>query len=354
MMNFLSLKRNTAHFLEVQFLRLLAFSLLLLGASACTPTPDLAGWATASSELASDVGTVNKDTSERLQSVVQRLEVCEAQKCVLTEARKSTDWKRKYNSFVENTSTIDATMEAMVLYADAIAALAAKGETGRDAARSILTSVKSILETVGQAYPLAAPFGPVIEEVGALITKAEAQESLARQMHVLEVRGGAIDKLVTGLTLASAAQIKIVDELYRLEVDLLEAEAGPELIGWHNHQLGGTAYKIREELFGASDVSRLHDELGLLALTEKTVAIYRRGLTESEAWSLQRVASLEKIPAAAAVWGETHSEAREILQKCGGIRSLKWSCGNYSAANLVIAGKRIKNLVQPFLEDENS
>lgn len=66
---------------------------------------------------------------------------------------------------------------------------------------------------------------------------------------------------------------------------------------------------------------------------------------KSTQWKKARKQALDAIAKAAAVWRQSHLEAATLLAECGGLRSLRFSCGNYTAANLKLAADRIRVVV---------
>ena len=66
-----------------------------------------------------------------------------------------------------------------------------------------------------------------------------------------------------------------------------------------------------------------------------------------------RKAAIAEIKNAVNAWAKSHEEAATLLKTCGGLRSLRLSCGNFTAAKLKDAATRIQELIAPFQSSAN-
>jgi hypothetical protein len=332
-----------------KFYTLAASLSLAFAISACATTPDLSGWAQNSAELAGAVKSESTNVLKRLDKNIAEMELGakEGWRLAKDEAKQQaliSDWQRWRESYKESSDTIDAGMTAMTLYADSLAKLAAAGETGKEAVEKMSKSLTDIGDLIGVTFPAAPAVLEVVEEIGAIWTKVEAQNSLAEAMALTEPKVGELAALIGQ---AAVAQIAIVDRVNAFERKLISLAAGPSRMAWYIKNKG---YVANEKAFSDADKN---SEDAILATT-KTYMIEalepkfrERGERQAEVkqWVKTRKQALVAIAASASEWQKTHTEATNLLVSCGGFRSLKPACGNYTAASLKLAAGRIKEIV---------
>jgi len=312
-------------------------SVLLI--TGCTATPDLSGWAQNSAEMAGAVSYEHQKVIDRVDGIITHVRVGEKEKWRLL-AHTSEGWVRKRDGFKTHADAIRGTLDFMVLYANAIANLAASGETGADAAKKIGGSVKQIVELVGKSYPLTAAATSFFEQIAEIVTTVQTQDSLADGMSVMQPK---VDALAKFLIRSVDAQKLIVGQIYAAEQRLLREAAGPQAMkAFLNQDVRGS---VEGAIAGGTPIS---GSSGSIADAHAVSIRYRdlvQNLAEAQQWNRKRHAALDAVKTAVDLWRKAHDEARTVLVNCGGFRSLKFSCGNYTAANLKLAAEKIKSVL---------
>lgn len=313
--------------------------IVALLATGCTTTPDLSGWAQNSADLAGAVATENKEVLERLDRNIAELQVGEEEGWQLG-ANNYAGWKQHRDDYTKNASDINAVMGTMVLYANSLANLAAAGETGKEAAEKINSSVGDIVESVGASHPISEGTLKVLKAFADAWTRAQAQNSLAQAMTATDAEIGRMAELVSDV---AAAQKEIVESIRLLERLLIRQAAGPNRMSWFKKNQG---YAEVEKAFadGAS-VERAAAVTYLIESLEPRFRDRERQGVESTQWKKARIEALDDIAASAETWRATHLEAATLLARCGGFRSLQIQCGNFTAANLKLAADQIRAVV---------
>lgn len=312
----------------------------------CSSTPDLGGWAQNSADLAGAISGEQKKVLTRLNDDIVQLKIGEKEEWNLggdSGGYSSKNWQNNRKIYKDAAETIDATMTVMVEYADALADLAASGETGKEAANSIVISVNTIFETVGAAHPAGSTAAKVLEQVAHAVTKVQAQDTLAETMGQMQP---VVDELAGRLTEYIDVQEKIIDSLKRLERTLIREAAGPNRMAWYEQNNG---YKIVEKAFAdtSEDIQTIAVKYQLILLLEPDYREREHKREEVAQWIRARKTTLTRIRGAAKAWQASHMEAKTVLQKCGGLRSLRPACGNYTAANLKLAADIIRESSPP-------
>lgn len=315
--------------------------------TSCTTTPDLNVWAKNSSDLASAISVENKTTLKRIDNDATLVAIGEDEKWQLGSLTSETMAEHK-KTYADASLVVDASMDAMVLYANAIANLAAQGETGRQAGESLLGSFKSILTTIGETYAPSAVVTSALTEVAAIVTRVQAQDRLADTMTRLQP---AVNKLDDAIQQYTTKQADVVDAVANLEVDLYRQQAGPNRLSWYK-QRGG--YTHLEKVYGASLVRENDLPLTLnLAATNYVLLslaarneLYQHELADRAQWLAEQKLTLKRIQMASKAWAKSHDDARQTLANCGGLRSLRYSCGNFTADNLKLAADHIRAVVE--------
>ncbi len=322
---------------------------LVLAISACATTPDLSGWAQNSAELAGVIKAESTNVLTRLDKNIAEMVSGKKEGWWLpvdeAKAKKLiSDWRRWRNSYKASSETIDAGMTAMTLYADSLANLAAAGETGKEAVGKMSKSLADIGNSIGVMFPIAPAVVKIVEEIADIWTRVEAQNSLAEAMMLTDPKVGELAALIEQ---TASAQIAIVQRVNAFERKLIRLAAGPSRMAWYvqNH-----SYQMNEEAFSKAEKNK--DDTVLAAaktyLIEALEPKYRKRAerrVDVKQWVKTRKQALTAIASSASVWQKTHTDATNLLVSCGGFRSLKSACGNYTAANLKLAAGRIKEVV---------
>ena len=302
----------------------------------CTTTPDLSSWAKSSADLAGIVKAENKKVITRLDQNISELEVGKKEEWNLGK-HTPEDWKVKRKGYFENSSDINTVMDTMVLYASALANLAAAGETGGEAVDKIKISV---VKLVGESNPISGTAINVLKEFASAWTKVEAQNTLAEAMTKIDP---SVKNMASSLSKLTKAQKKVINSLYLFEHWLIRQSAGPNRMSWYAKNLG---YKKLEEAFkDGADPLNVAATTILLESLERRYRLRGKRHGEVTQWQKERMQALTNIEKAANAWSLSHSEAAVLLEECGGLHSLSFKCGNYSAANLSLAVETIRTVV---------
>ena len=305
----------------------------------CTTTPDLSGWAKSSADLAGIVKAENKKIITRLDQNISELEVGKKEEWNLGK-HTPEDWKAKRDGYFRNSSDINAVMDTMVLYASALANLAAAGETGGEAVDKIKTSVGKIVKLVGESNPISGATFKVLKEFASAWTKIEAQNTLAEAMTKIDP---SVKNMASSLSDLTEAQQGVIDSLHLFERRLIRQSAGPNRMSWYVKNRG---YKKLEEAFkDGADPLNVAATTILLESLERRYRLRGKRRGEVNQWRKERKRALANIEKAANAWSLSHSEAAVLLEECGGLHSLSFKCGNYSAANLSLAVETIRTVV---------
>lgn len=317
-----------------------AFGLSMLFISGCTTTPDISGWAQNSADLAGAVANEGKQITERLDQNYAQYRIG-TEEGWFTKDRLDK-WKIRRDTFAASKADIDATLEVMTGYADAIAKLAASGETGESAVKNISDSVTKIVDTVGASNPISATALAAFKSFAAAFTRVQAQNSLAEVMTAVD---GDIQSLGKVVKDAAIAQKNVITSIQLQESAMIDERAGKKRMRWYQTHKGFTS--IENEFRDGADPIKAHAVVALISQLEPRYREREQAQVDSIQWKNARVAALDKIVQATETWRKAHSDAASVLQKCGGLRSLRSSCGNYTAANLKLAGEQIRSVVAP-------
>ncbi|NQZ58704.1 MAG: hypothetical protein HRT88_14715, partial [Lentisphaeraceae bacterium] len=319
-------------------------------------------------------GWVKLDTDDRKQYEVMMLSETDA-------------FQNAAKAFIGHTATIDGALAAMVSYSDALANLAAAGETGKESVESLKESVQSISDTLSIAYPPSAVayegFTTLLSEVADIYTRIEDQDSLAIAMEKAEP---AVDNIVRLINEQSTLLERLSVNISTLRVTALRGLNGPAKIGYYEKF---HAYRNIEDLYESILVDctcdrepsnnnplpdycsgtehekntailqchltregALASRLTTLERIKSESVIYRNALTAEYKWSETTIKQLKATSAAAVAWLSTHKKAATFLAQCGGTRSLKSSCNNLTVNNLKSAIERLKVIRDGFDTDE--
>ncbi len=309
---------------------------------ACTTTPDLKGWAQNSADLAGAIGAENKQVSDRIQTDIGLARAGEGEGLVIGDNAANT-WEERRKLYTDTTAMISRCLDTMVLYANAIADLAAKGETGKEAATQLVGSVKGILATVKIAYPFVGPLVGVGEaafgEAAGMFTRVQAQDALAA---VMSEQQPAVVKLASLVAEYAEKQRPIVITINNFEHTYYIEQMGP---AGHWYATHGVA--ANKQIFGQDNPSRSANYSAFLERLQTRYENAHLTIAASDKWTNDRLAALDHVKSAAEQWRQAHEKATETLVNCGGMRSFRSSCGNFTAANLKLAAERIRNILQP-------
>ena len=295
----------------------------------------------------------------------------------LRERYAPKKWQEERSSVLRVTGEVDGLLEDITAYSIALVNLAAKGETGKESVGNALGSLKKISSAA--SIP-AAGFPDVAvklaEELGDLLTRAQAQTSLAAAMAVVADGQGA--QKVAGVLKAYMNE-DVSDLVLALRRDrtLLERyNVGPDTVRFYNlnapwrasqrsYALLNLGDAARQERLGnrseaqvyadllncykpdaqgcprASAVSGLAASQLLVGMVSAEVRGYLDTKSELVMWETARVERIAAMGAALDVWAMEHDRLAAYFKQCAGVRVFKAACAPYSAATLKAAVGRI-------------
>ena len=369
-------------------------------------TPDVKPFADQTSALETAVATEKKAVADKMDSMIALIEKGNSTKPASTLVDMGV-WEKHRKSYLESMAVVIQVLSEATAYSDAVASLAAAGETGSAAAEKIYGTVQGFASVTaslgGPGVSIPADFagsvaGRVFKEIGDLWARYEAQQSLTEateKAHPTIIKiGEGVDAIFRDIQprilFASYNQMKGV------ETDVLLTGAAKFHKNYGNDKTlnallrdvsalplsniraeyclrGFTKTDSRIRCFGRSidaatkDAILQNDSQRLDSLTAESEAARHRiqfiyfllaavnetekdhdqfleARADTEAWYKTRTARAKAIAAAAQTWVKTHEELTVVLANCSGLKSLKASCGNLTAANLKASIERI-NLV---------
>jgi hypothetical protein len=310
----------------------LAAAAILLVTAGCTSTPDLSAWSSASTDVANAVSAENRAVIDRVDSAIAEINLGIAADWNIAPTTLDS-WKTTRASWKNSNETVDAAMAAMVAYAQALANLAAAGETGKDSIRKMTESITAIANTLGQTFPIAGPVVNFMTFLGGEWNRAQAQDSLADAMTQTQPH---LLRLQMLLNEAANVQRPFINRVASLERQLARKEAGIRIMNRYKRERDSLRAAIASGPAGASGTAA---QVTLLNEMETRLRIREAKINAASIWAEGRKAALDQILKAATAWRDTHAEAAKLLTTCGGFRALKPACGTLTAANLkVVAG----------------
>ncbi len=376
--------------------------MVALCVSACA-TPNLQPFADSTASLAASISTEHKLTYARMEGAAQKRAhwLTNNHDVKSMCAGGSPDsYCRLYQQaerYKVNAAVVDKLYMELVAYSNALAELAAAGETGKEAVESLTGSISDFGSAVGLGpVGLGSDLAKEILGTIALIwTRVEAQEKLHDAMSVLEspisdiAEGGVIDsggvpaiEYVRRLTVQLYAadgnnpqaniQGNIIEQVTGLERPWALEYVGSEQVGLYvrmikpvgqgGNRINGLYNYLADwgvtvsanagnclidrcfpEGVTPSEVAALID---LVKQSEATYLRYREALDEIAAFKASRLAANATIAKAVSVWRAEHKKIYEKLDSCGGFKALRSKCGNLTVANLKAVAEELDYLVK--------
>jgi hypothetical protein len=341
-------------------------------------TPNLQPFAQQTARLADAVSGEQRQIASKFETVVDLYgKACEREsEQVKIKVRPAGDTascgqrdlrESERQSFQKSREAIDAIFAKTVVYATTLADLAAAGETGADAAKSLAGTLDKFASLAGMGGPLvSATVNTVLTKVAAAVTRVEAQKSL-RDATATAQR--AIDAIGDGVKEIRKAEETIVNALYNDELTAAERIAGPDLLLLYQDatigrsavndrlvqraaalatlsgcgpevQPGSAARTTCDDLRG--DL-RNADELGrLLERLRPDYEAYAARRTAAVRWRAERRENLQAVANAADGWKTEHQRVADQLQRCGGLRATR--CAELDAGSLKVLIDQINEI----------
>ncbi|NIP17867.1 MAG: hypothetical protein GWM87_06715 [Xanthomonadales bacterium] len=320
----------------------LAVLLLLFFITACSSTPNLSGWAEQTSNLRTAIARENSAVVQRIDKVIADSKLAQKEEWDMEGGTGPDELVRKWNenksAFIESAGNMNATWQVISQYADAVASLAASGEKGREASQSILDSTKSILGIVAPGLGFAvSPFvSNLFGEIGGIITRMQAQETLHETLEILDPEIEKLTDLSIGIATQFASAGGIPSTVFTDERKLITAGFGPSRMHWYQNNKG---WSENESLYrqlneGAVSVEEVAARASLLDGLSLQYRARERARDQAQSWLLTRQHAQNLIVDALKAWQQEHRKVYAFLERCGSSRSLRFECGNYNVSNL--------------------
>ena len=317
----------------------------------CASTPDLSVWSQSSAVLANSVKAGQNQILEGLDETIAQIEIGGQEGWPDTGDGKTynlKDWRdgnsnspdevkklgyRK--SFVNSQTRIDNMMKGMVSYSNALANLAAAGETGKKASESILESITGLLSAAGMILPAGNVVKELVVQLSDKTTRIQAQNKLASTMEEIQP---AIDQVATKIKEITEKHREIVANIYLAQDSLAFKDLGTNQQTWYEDNCRSHMLEIAFKHGYGKNILLM---CWPMIIKNKAYQAKRRDIMK---WKETMDGLLDHINEAADTWSEAHAEARTFLVNCGGIRSLRSGCGTYSMSNLLLVAGSIQNI----------
>jgi hypothetical protein len=171
-------------FMRKFVLLLIPLALLAVG---CQTLPDVKPFADSTALLTAAAGTHYSDVASDVASL-KTVQMAGEKQTAYEERKKALDATQEI--FKETDKNLNTLFAAMTTYSEKVASLAAAGNTGSEAAQSILDSVQGFAQLGGMAgLPLGAAADPITKGFKAIadqFTKMQAKKSLKEAVAAAE------------------------------------------------------------------------------------------------------------------------------------------------------------------------
>lgn len=298
----------------------------------------------------------------------------------LAKSFKTSDYVQLRQQFVDLAEAIQQTLNAITKYSMSLAELAAAGETGRAAVKKSAGTLNSIASALGGPTTLigGAAIG-IVEEIGDLVTRAQAQERIVDAMAILAGSDGALRKTIGLLQqLLDTLEENFIGPVHDQIIVLEQYKYGPGLLSFYE---GSSSWMYSNRAFyllrmddeaqkefiadtteremydalkaclddnpgcpRASLASGLAARLLLIGDIEDEYRAFEAAKTQTSEWRNMRIERIAQLRIALDTWADQHDAIYESIQSCGGFKALKPGCGNWSEASLRISIEKIQQI----------
>jgi hypothetical protein len=329
-----------------------------MAVAACS-TPDLQPMADQTARLAAAARQQNAAVEGRIRAVGER---------VAGDATASSGTRKSAAdataSFAASRAIVDDMVDLAAAYTGELAALAAAGEKGGEAADRLAGTIAKYTALLGYANPaigLPADLGGTvagnaIREAARALTRVQAQTSLLATMQdadpavrnlataLVEIYGRRLENgkprpmeeaAIESAGLHRAYLIRdfgrIRKAFYEEGRRKLEAVYGDAAKALNADKLDDAEQKLKERATLVAQLAELQPQYDKL----------QADLAAANDWRDQRIAAGYAIADAANAWAEEHQRLLGWFRKCAGLRVLEAPCGDFSAQNLQAQVERI-------------
>lgn len=356
-------------------LRSLAAAAAVATITGCA-TPNLQPFAEQTAALAQAVEGEQREVSLKFSQVIKLYE--ETCKNLSAQGRGQAECEAvklrgdQRILFDESRRIIDALLQRASVYAVTLAELAKAGETGSEAAQSLLTAVKQLGTVVGVTSAVTGVAADALQEIGKAVNRVQAQRSLSEATEkAQEAVAGLADGVVTIYKDANGNRDPngIAGALYGDEYDLLAVVAGRHLVGLFQEASASREVvnqRIRQRRSELTDINGcpaaatgeraeickavlndLRNTEDIAKLLERLRPDYDAVVAKRAAalrWREQRSENAKAIVKAALAWKEEHARVAEHLKRCGGLNAYR--CVEINPATLKGLVDRVNEIRQ--------
>ena len=366
--------------------KLILVSLGLLHLHGCA-TPNISQFAEQTAHLTVAVESERKATVEKFNEIILGMGIAvDVQPLTggaMDWANEKEKWIARKKSYLKSMNAVLHVLREVVAYSEALVDLAEAGEKGRDAVESLFNTVNGFATVTGKATfaNTDSIIGKVLAEIGTAWTRIETQRSLRDA--VLQVSGpnGAAHHVEVGIDqIFASVNDDLITALDIVDDQLALVAAGPARMGFYKHltapdrleryfenarkslpEATSNAGVCINPLTGQHDPDCIAGEeiqsmaalFAVLAVLEPNYRSYQARVLELSGWANTRRAKARAIVSAVTVWGQEHRKLAKVLDQCSGFRALRRSCGNLTAANLMVAVQTIEYVISDDGEDTN-
>jgi hypothetical protein len=330
-------------------------------------TPNLKPFAEQTARLAQAVAGEQREVSLKFAQVIDLYkEACaklSAQGRGKTECAGAATRTSQRAAFDVSRSVVDSLLQRASTYADALAELSKAGETGSDAAQSLLGTVKQFGNVIGIAGTVTTAAANALQNIAQAVTRLQAQKSLAE---AAEKAREAVTALADGVVTIFNDANSLAIPLYTDEYDLLAVVAGEDLVGLLQDAKAGqdaVGQRIRARRAELSQLNQCASASGEKADNCKALQADRQNAetigqlldrlrpeyesvvakrAEALRWREQRGENAKVIVAAVEAWKEEHARAANALHRCGGLNAYR--CAEVNSFTLKALVGRINEI----------
>lgn len=339
-------------------------ALLLVGCA----TPNVKPFAEQTTRLATSVSLEQRALATEFTNISKRLEKLESkeQRARRDERadeleKKREDLNQRKNRVATYDRIVKAALQKAVTYSDQLASLAEAGESGSDAAGSLINTVNSFASLGGMgAGIVVGSVAQALKVLGELHVRKEAQDSLEKATKAAQPAVDALADVVAAIYEENGPYHKLVTGLELKSTGYLREDAGIHTIGLYNRIDGmrdqlffkvqkhmarfdvdkgfcvDAAGRQQDSCFAARDIQTVADLNRMMQQVEPIAQKYEADKNEIEQRFAKRLSNARIIVRAVKQWRLEHQKIAGVLEKCGGLKFQKCQAMNVSNLKTVV------------------
>ena len=324
--------------------------LLVITALACVPKiPNIQPFAAGTASLHQASGAETKAIIAQYNATIKLAgEVLEqTENSLETEDRKDVnDLKSRLEankqSIEDSSKAFDMVLQQAVGYSEQLAALAAAGRSGGQAAESLANSINGFGALAGAGTLITAPVAAILKRVAAFHTAMRAKKSLRKAAKEAE---GAVDEIAVALKKIHSDLLQILEiAIVSDHQSLLRRDAGYGIVEYYKEANerrsrfyvgalrilmkndGGISKfcisetgEIDKDCVNLSELQALGEVEERLATLKPEFEVYQSKLDELSSWREARRANGERIVRAIDIWVNEHQRVVAALEDGSGV-----------------------------------